>query len=109
MNLDALREPTTPVSAWLEGVLPHGASAVQAVFDYSHPPRGDVQIILEHARPALVKRQPLTGIRNNAPSQRIRIDENLVHGRFQSSHYERRNRAPCPKAVWLGSSLAQAL
>ena len=45
MNLDTLREPTPPVSTWLERVLPHSAPAVQAVFYYSHATGGGVQLV----------------------------------------------------------------
>src|SRR4030088_1374770 len=80
MDLDALRESTAPVSTGLERILPHGAPAVQAIFDYSGLSEGGVELVFEDARPTLVKRKPLSGIRNNAPSQRVGIYENLVHG-----------------------------
>src|SRR5437879_7689529 len=79
MDLDTLRQPAMSVAAWLEGVVAHGAPSVQAICDHAHPPAGGVQLVFEHAWPTLIKRQPLASIRNDAPGQRIRVDENLLH------------------------------
>ena len=79
IDLDALRQALKPVPAWFEWVIPRCTSPIQAIFNDSQLRPGSVQLVLEHAWPALVKRQPIARIGNDAPSQRIGVNQNLMH------------------------------
>jgi len=61
--------------------IPDRAAAVQTIFYDSHLLPGSIQVVFENAGPTLLKSQPVTGVGNDAPSQRIGIDQNVLHGR----------------------------
>jgi len=79
VNLDALCQTDKTVSAGLEGIVPHGAAAVQAVLDDADFSAGGAERDFHNARPSLVERQALACHRYNAPRQRIGIDKDLLH------------------------------
>jgi hypothetical protein len=62
VNLDSLLDADEAVSAWLV-----------RVFEDEHD--------LHHACPPRIERQPMPRVRDDAPRERARIDENLLYAR----------------------------
>jgi hypothetical protein len=79
MNLDALRKPDQTIAPRLEGVIKHGAAAVQAIFDDAYGLTRLRESEFHDTRPAGFERQAPARHRNDAPRKRIRIDEDVLH------------------------------
>src|SRR5215203_984669 len=79
IDLHALLDSGPAVAARFERIVPDRPPTVEAVLDDADSSTGTNQFGLEHARPPLCKRQPPPRAWNDAPAQRIAIDENLLH------------------------------
>src|ERR1700693_3232649 len=101
MDLDALRQTQQSITAWFERIFPNRAPAVQAILDYSHAMAKIAQPVLEDPGPTFVKRQPLAGIRNNSPSQRVRVNKKLMHRNPHQTVYAPRSRVVIERSFTL--------
>jgi hypothetical protein len=72
------------IASGLERIIPNRAAAVQTVFNYSGGNPGFLELKLNNAWPSLIKPKPRAGVRNDAPTQGIRVNQNLMH--WQSLH-----------------------
>src|SRR5438876_203461 len=81
VDFDSLLESREPVTTGLERIVPHRAAAVQAVLYHAHGTPSANQLIFHRARPALDEVQATARVRDDAPGQRVAIDEDLLHGR----------------------------
>ena len=79
VNLNSLRQTSKSLSPRFEWVIPYGTPAVQTIFNQSQPVAGGVELVLDHARPALLKRQAIAGVGYDAPGERIGVNQNLIH------------------------------
>ena len=79
VDLDPLLEPDASVAPRLEGIVPHGASAVQAVLDDANVVTRCHERMFHDTGPARRERPPLPRVRNDAPRQRVGVDQNLLH------------------------------
>jgi hypothetical protein len=93
MLFHALRQACQAVSPRLEWVFPYGAPAIQAIFGEPHATSILVQLIFEHSRPAFLERQSLARIRNDSPSQRITVNEDVLHLNFPRENIRMVRRA----------------
>ena len=82
VGLDALGEANEAVSAGLEGIVPHGAAAVETVLDDANRSASGDEQILHQPRPALIERQTTAGGRDDAPGKGVGINQHVVHGPF---------------------------
>jgi hypothetical protein len=79
MHFNALRQTLQTVSPGLERIFPNRASAVYTIFGEPHAAAKIIQFIFQDSRPAFVKGESLARVRNDSPSQRIAVNENVVH------------------------------
>ncbi len=87
IDLNALRKPLQPVSARLKGIIKNCPPAIQAIFNDSHPQSGSVQPVFKNPGPSLIKSKSISTVGNNSPSQRVAVDEDLVHTVFRRAFY----------------------
>src|SRR5688572_28890559 len=80
VDLDSLLQPGEPVPSWLEGIVPGRAPAVQAILDDAHPPARGHEGGFKNARPALGEPETPARVRDDAPGERVAVDEDLLHG-----------------------------
>src|SRR5216683_2744241 len=78
MFFHALRQTHQAVAPRLERIFPNGAPAIQAILGESHAMAEFMQLVFKDSWPAFFKGKPLACVRNNSPSQRIGIDENVM-------------------------------
>jgi hypothetical protein len=94
IDFDTLLDTVEAVSPRLEWIIPGGSAAIQTVLDHAHCKSGAKQLRFEYSGPSLRKCQPAPRARNDAPAQRVAIDEYLIAHRADSL---RRNPvAPAP-------------
>src|SRR6266446_2613393 len=96
VNLNSLRQTSKSLSPRFEWVIPYGAPAVQTIFNQPQLVAGGVELVLDHARPALVKRQSIAGVGDDAPGQRIGVNQNVIHrdtaGSLSRSYFDSTGR-----------------
>jgi len=78
MGLDALLDPGNRVAARLVRVLPCGTASIQAVLDDPDAAAAGQQVTFQDARPARVELETLPRVRDDAPRERVAVDEDLV-------------------------------
>ena len=79
MNFHALCQTFETVPARLEWIVPHRAAPIQAVFHHAYSPGGGVHFAFKNARPTLIEGQSVTRAGDDAPGQRVGVNENLLH------------------------------
>jgi hypothetical protein len=81
VDLNPLFQTQQSIAAWLIRIFPDGTPPVQSVFYDSDRVPIREECFFHHSRPPFMKGQPLARVWNNPPGQRIRVHQNLVHGR----------------------------
>ena len=79
MHLDPLRQASQAVAAGLERIVPHRTPTVEAVLDHPHRFAAGIERAFHHAGPPRVERQSAPRLGNDAPGQRVGVNEDLVH------------------------------
>jgi hypothetical protein len=79
IHFDALSQTVQTHPARLEWILPYGAPPIQTVFDHANWPAASNELRLKHSWPPLRERQTLPCVWDDAPTQRIAVDQNLMH------------------------------
>ncbi len=79
VDLDSLLDARQSVAAALERVIPGRPPSVEAILNDPDFVAGGDQGQLHHPRPAGLERQSATRARDDAPGQRVGIDEDLLH------------------------------
>jgi hypothetical protein len=79
IDFDALLDSGQPAPSRFERIVPDRSTPIQAVFDHAHRKAVTHQLPLQNAGPSLFEQKPAPGAGNNAPGQRVAIDQNLFH------------------------------
>src|SRR6185295_20376826 len=79
MDFNPLRQSHDAVPSRFERILPDGAPSIQTIFDDAHAAFAGVQFVFHHAGPTFVECKPFSGKWDDAPGERISVNENVLH------------------------------